>query len=460
MTAMLDQPQYKFPSARLPEDQLEMGFPRLATAFSPVGVVHVRDLLPYWKLIAACAVLGGVLAGAFAYVAMNAYVATAVVLVGGNPNQTESIVARGDFETYSVELRQLAAKTARIDAELADAENISFPPDLIELQGDPAVAAMMEGERRTLAANRQTLNEKLNGLRLQHELLEQRATTLVEQVRLAKVQTQAIDEEAAGVRVLVEKQLAPTSRLLDLSRTEAIITNNQLALESDLLRTRQTMEQLQQQRVDAVNQREAELLEERQEILRRIGEAATRRGTAANVLANQTFNQRFDPGMMANEIDVITSDALIAGVVRELGLDKDEAFMSRVGDLPADASEQERLAAATEALQESLEVSRVEPGSRLDINYRSVDPEEAMRVANAVATTYVGGGQALNSRDLGENAKIGRGNHIVRIAKIPEEFAGPGKPIVIAAGALLGLLLGVALVVLSGAAASRYVLVR
>lgn len=430
-------------------EQAQMRFPGLLE-YPTAATVRFSTVIENWKLISLITLLTALLVAGFGFIWFNYYIATSVVLVGGSSDQTDVIAARGDLETYTVKLRQLAAHSARLDAELANADTITFPADLLQEKNRPEVQAILEGEQLTLAAHRRALNEKLAGLRKQRDLLTSRVGTLEEQVRLAKVQTESIDEETQGVKVLVDKQLAATSRLLDLARTAAIIVNNKLSIESDLLRTRQAIEQTDLLIADAKNERETAVLQEREEVLNLIRENVSRRNTAASIASKETYSQRFEPGDMANEIDVIMSDALTYSVAQKLGLDKDATFLSG-SDLPAKASQADRLRAAARILQNTLTVKSTEPGSRLEISYRSSNPGQAARVANAVAEVYVGVAAIEDPEDQGADIRLGRGSHIVRIAQVPEEVAGPGMLLIVSAGAVLGLTLGLGLVLLGEA---------
>ena len=224
---------------------------------------------------------------------------------------------------------------------------------MLQRQQDPAIGSILEGERLTLDAHRRALEDSLKTLRDQRRLLEERAASLEEQVRLAKVQSGSIDQEMEGVRILVEKQLAPTSRLLDLSRTEAIIAGNRLALESDLLRTRQGVAQTDQLIANAINDRRSQALQDHQEVLSSVREFVTKRETAANVAARQTSATRFDAGAMANEVDVVLSDAVVTSVVKSLNLEDDASFLERA-DLADSASEEEKIQAASEKSPRNL----------------------------------------------------------------------------------------------------------
>ena len=91
----------------------------------------------------------------------------------------------------------------------------------------------------------------------------------------------------------------------------------------------------------------------------------------------------------------------------------------------------------------------VEPGSKLEITYRSEDPDQAMKIANQVARIYTGEGKSESANELGSAVRLGKGDHIIRVAALPKEPSGPGRVQIIAAGLFFGLLLGLGAAVLT-----------
>nr|WP_245313447.1 GNVR domain-containing protein [Bradyrhizobium sp.] len=112
-----------------------------------------------------------------------------------------------------------------------------------------------------------------------------------------------------------------------------------------------------------------------------------------------------DTGYVDSQVEVINSDDLILSVVRRLHLTDDPEFRgskpgllgTAVGKIMSmfDSSEppsQERIEhAAVELIQKNLRVERVLTTYVLSLSYRSESPDQAVRIANAIADTYIVG---------------------------------------------------------------------
>jgi succinoglycan biosynthesis transport protein ExoP len=110
-----------------------------------------------------------------------------------------------------------------------------------------------------------------------------------------------------------------------------------------------------------------------------------------------------DSGQIESEVEVLRSESISLAVVRDLKLTDDPAFVhansgllmgivSAVFGVNEDArelsdAERERIAVAT--LDANLAVRRVGLTYVLEISYRSPSPQQAARIANAVADAYV-----------------------------------------------------------------------
>ena len=116
-------------------------------------------------------------------------------------------------------------------------------------------------------------------------------------------------------------------------------------------------------------------------------------------------NALIDPGFVDSQVEIITSDDLILSVVRRMHLTEDPEFNGSepgfvalaVGTVlslfssngPASKERVER--GAVEAVQKNLKVERLLTTYVLSLSFRSVDPDKAARIANAIADAYIVG---------------------------------------------------------------------
>lgn len=128
----------------------------------------------------------------------------------------------------------------------------------------------------------------------------------------------------------------------------------------------------------------------------------------AQVLQKDSDNNNtalIDPGFVDSQVEIINSDDLILSVVRRLRLTEDPEFNgsnpSVVGfilgkvmalfssDGPASKDRIEH--GAVVLVQKNLRVERVLTTYVLSLSYKSVDPDKAMRIVNAITNTYIVG---------------------------------------------------------------------
>lgn len=143
---------------------------------------------------------------------------------------------------------------------------------------------------------------------------------------------------------------------------------------------------------------------------------------------------QFDPTFLETQIQIISSDSVIADVARTVE-----------GNGAAGTTQNGRDAAVLERIRRPLSVARVGLSNLVNIDYSDVDPARAAEIANAVARSYL----AKLDRDRSDAAEAGSGWLRDRLqeagpkAKIVSEALPPlyksnmrGLFIVVAAGAV------------------------
>ena len=108
-----------------------------------------------------------------------------------------------------------------------------------------------------------------------------------------------------------------------------------------------------------------------------------------------------DPAWIESQIEMLKSQDVAAYVVKQLHLADDPTFprsgaglwdklLDRLGwGPPEPASDAERTAVATGVLMQQLEIRRVGPSYLIQINFRSHNREQAIKVANAMIDGYI-----------------------------------------------------------------------
>ncbi|WP_445505321.1 HlyD family type I secretion periplasmic adaptor subunit [Microvirga sp. G4-2] len=146
----------------------------------------------------------------------------------------DETVTRANLTIIVKDLDELAAKQARLEAERDGEERVSFPEILAMRAADPAVAAVLTGERKLFAlrhaaraGQKAQLNERIGQL-------QEQIQGMTEQVDAKNREIELISEELEGVRELWHKKLIPIVRVTALERDKARLHGERGALISSI----------------------------------------------------------------------------------------------------------------------------------------------------------------------------------------------------------------------------------
>ncbi len=138
-----------------------------------------------------------------------------LILLDGTMIKTELAIVEGQYF-------EMLARRGRLEAERADLEDITFPPELVEEAKDnPVLASLMAGQENLFRARKDTLTQTLGQLTKQSEQVTSQISGIDAQMEALKTQYGFIQEELGNQRALLEKGLAQASRVLALERETA-----------------------------------------------------------------------------------------------------------------------------------------------------------------------------------------------------------------------------------------------
>ncbi|WP_353646372.1 polysaccharide biosynthesis/export family protein [Mesorhizobium sp. WSM2239] len=198
--------------------------------------------------------------------------------------EREVIAARGDVGLLELTHISLLARKARLEAELADSKQISFPAALTQRSTEGSVALLMQQERMIFDARTDGLRTQLRSLSELREFLEKELASLETQLTFHDKQVALIQQELSGVSSLVQKGLAAAPRELALERTLAQIQSDRLTAQTSLLRARQEISRTDIAIVDLRNRRANEVAETLRETQTQLNEITRRADTAVQLL--------------------------------------------------------------------------------------------------------------------------------------------------------------------------------
>jgi HlyD family type I secretion membrane fusion protein len=167
-------------------------------------------------------------------------VRTILVRDGSHVRAGDIVLRLDDTETkLSVSVLQaqvdaLRAEQAARHAELARADEITFPADLLNRQNEPDVAVILKTQRTAFAARRTNVHGRKSQLHEQLAQLNKEIAGNRAQSQSRSEQIDLLDSEINDVQGLFKRGLTTRTRLLALQRAEAQSRGDRGALDSEV----------------------------------------------------------------------------------------------------------------------------------------------------------------------------------------------------------------------------------
>ncbi|MER8743744.1 polysaccharide biosynthesis/export family protein [Mesorhizobium sp. LNJC405B00] len=196
----------------------------------------------------------------------------------------EVISGQGEVGLLALNNVSLLGRKARLEAELASSDEISFPAELKVRASNQTVASTMDQERRIFAIRKDALTTQLRSLNDLREFLEKELDSLGQQLTFHDKQIELVQKELASVSTLVAKGLAVAPRELSLEGTVAQMQGDRLAAETSLLRVRQEISKTDIEILDLGNRHASEVAESLRETQMQLNEVTSKADTAVQLL--------------------------------------------------------------------------------------------------------------------------------------------------------------------------------
>lgn len=129
---------------------------------------------------------------------------------------------RSELAIVEGQLRELAARQARLEAERDGAAVLDFPPALQGLAAaDPGFATQLEGERVLFQARDEAMRQEVALLSEQNAQIENRVAGILAQIDSLTAQIALLNAELADQEKLLSQGLTQAARVLELQRERA-----------------------------------------------------------------------------------------------------------------------------------------------------------------------------------------------------------------------------------------------
>ena len=205
--------------------------------------------------------------------------------------------ARAAVDVFSKQYDELTAQEARLITERDGAATVKFPPALIARQAEPDVAAIIAGQTNLFKSRRTTLTGTFDVLRKKISQTQEQIVGLEGQAAAYKRQLQSTHNENNGLRDLFKKGYVPRQRMLELERSEAALEGQIAEVSANILRARQSIEEVNVQIVQAQSDRLAQVANDLRDVQVKLLEIGPKVSSARETLRRTEIRSPY-PGVV------------------------------------------------------------------------------------------------------------------------------------------------------------------
>ena len=211
--------------------------------------------------------------------------------------EREAIVSRGDLRVVGAERDALAARRARLQAELEDKATIEFPAEVTKAKDGDQIT---REEQLIFQARKQRLEAKIDSLTRLRALLENEVTALQSKGAALDQQIALVRKELDNISSLVSRGLSYTARQLQLEQNVAQLVSTRVDVDLSAVRTRQDISKAERDIVDLGHERRDDILTDLRKTEARLAELTQKAATAeslirdSEVTAPLAVDQRID----------------------------------------------------------------------------------------------------------------------------------------------------------------------
>jgi epimerase transport system membrane fusion protein len=205
--------------------------------------------------------------------------------------------ARAAVDVFSKQYDELTAQEARLIAERDGAAAVQFPQALIARRAEPDVAAIIAGQTNLFKSRRTTLTGTVEVLRKKISQTQEQIVGLEGQAAAYKRQLQSTHNENNGLRDLFKKGYVPRQRMLELERSEAALEGQIAEVSANILRARQSIEEVNVQIVQAQSDRFAQVANDLRDVQVKLLEIGPKVSSAKETLRRTEIRSPY-PGVV------------------------------------------------------------------------------------------------------------------------------------------------------------------
>ncbi len=206
--------------------------------------------------------------------------------------QREAISSEGELRVLDLGRDALLARKARLEAELAGASVIKFPPALLAAVSDTKVSLFIQQEQSIFNARLQNVRSQTEALEQLKVLLNKEIDSLREKSAVQDRQIALARKELELVSSLASKGLTVNSRQLSLEQASAQMESARLDLTVGMLRAQEDLSKANRDILTLHNKRRDESATDLKETQLKIEEFEQKAKTAGQLASESTAEGR------------------------------------------------------------------------------------------------------------------------------------------------------------------------
>jgi protein involved in polysaccharide export with SLBB domain len=271
--------------------------------------------------------------------------------------------AKGDLRTLSLKQNRLLAREARLTATLAGREDVPLSPEFVDQKDNPAISAIMEGERAALALDRNTERSEKQALEEVRSLYQREIESLHGQIDALAQERESVSEQLKQLRALSAKGLALTPTLFTLERSLAQVVNEQMSTGTAIVKAQENITLAEQQARDRSLKRNRDNEKDLQQTKDELAEVRARIRTAGDLLTEAQITAPAEARERLAERNQKSGFVLVrkdGKTTREIAADETTPV------LPDDIIKVPMIRSQPQAWTSSINVSRAEGSGKTD----------------------------------------------------------------------------------------------
>jgi len=207
--------------------------------------------------------------------------------------------ARAEYEVYTQQYAVLRATEVRLLAELGNNHALVMPRELAARLNDPQMQDIWEGQVKQFETRRAALEGQRKVIREKINQLDSQIVGAKGQVKSYNDQLASVRSEAESIAPLVEKNLLPRPRLLQLERSASSLEGQIADAKASIAKFAQAQGEQELQIAQLDNERMADITKELRETQARLLEVVPKRMNAEVVLGRMEIRSPYSGRVVA-----------------------------------------------------------------------------------------------------------------------------------------------------------------